>query len=380
MFLKAGKGKQRAAYAHAVVCVMAKVFNINGEVTRNSAVGPDWKNMERFVSTNIANMRQYTAESESTRKIFIDSISSIKRMMEKAGVSETIYPSRFLVNCFGKPLSYVYNNFIFENICAVCCSMARSKDDFVYLGKIRFKNIVNPHAESVFVKTESLLYRFSDGLGIYERYEEKDNLPSGEYRWSAVPKYEALGITDRQREDISRNGYLNDIFEAMKNGSAGFISDEEWDRVLTDNREILNVLKDPVADRTLHPIIVVKENMKRVIYLVPRWVTGFAVSYDDGSGMFCLRAYGPDAGTSFIDMDVDRLDSDKLHGFIEKYLNRAFYGGVTYVIPLSKDNIVLKEGVSSFKDIDFDGIRKTLKMTSAEEGNLAAVEAYRMLC
>ena len=355
---------------------MAMIYNINGNVKDNTGHAFNWNGMEDFFKKTGSYILAYNKEIETSRKILNEALSDIRRKMEKAGACGNIMPTPFLATYYGKPISMLYDGITFKNVYSICCSKPEDDNDYGYIGKLEVKKTINTLTFEKSAAYSTILYRFNKKNGIYERYQEADRQPTGYYGWIPVSVNEAMEITDRQMADIEEHKYLWLVYDELKNINDGIVTDEAWKQTISRNSEILEILNDPVADRTLKPMINTKEEKKGQIYLVPSHASGLAVSYDNGS--YRLHIYGPENDSMFIDHIVGSFSKNKnrVINFICHNLNRAFYPGNTYVLPISNEKVIIVDGIKEFSDIDFDETKKNTDYNEDEMAIIEILESY----
>lgn len=277
-------------------------------------------------------------------------IEDAENMAVKANVSGTIIPSISVINNMMTDINDFLKTFV-KHITFPVCEI-ESEDRYNYLIYAYIKK-EKEDAQGTRLNTETRFYRImKDTPDVYEKFELRGD---GSYGWGKASFAEVFGAEKEVMEMIGDDKILSAIYHDLCTSISSTVSTEYWKEFYNRNQKLINILNNPIAKRTVRPIIVATKDVKRQIYLVPKRVGGFAISYEEGD--YHIRLYGPEMYTDYINRVIGTFPSTKalLH-FFEDYLYKAFLDGDAFVFPLSEKNILVYEGVDGISEIDFDEI------------------------
>lgn len=273
-----------------------------------------------------------------------------EKMAIKANVSGTIIPSIRVIDFMMADIDDFLKSFV-KHITLPICEI-KSEDEYNYVIYAYIEK-EKEDARGIRLNTEMKFYRImKDTPDIYEKFEHRGD---GSYGWGKADFAEVFGAEKEVMDMLGNDKTLNIIYQDLCASISSTVSTKYWKEFYDRNRKLINVLNDPIAERTVRPIIVATKDAKRQIYLVPKRVGGFAISYEEGD--YHIRLYGPEMYTDYINRVIGTFPSTgSLIRFFEDYLYKAFLDGDAFVFPLSEKNILVYEGVDGISEIDFDNI------------------------
>ena len=277
-------------------------------------------------------------------------MEDVEDMVIKANVSGTIIPSIQVIDNMMTDIDNFLKTFAKHTTIPICEIKSEDKYNYIIYAYIEKGKESDKGIE---INTEMKFFRImKDAQDVYEKFKHRKD---GRYGWEKADFAEVFGAEKEVMDVLDSDKTLKMIYHDLCASVTSEVSTEYWKEFYDRNRKLIDILDDPIAKRTVRPIIVATKNAKRQIYLVPKKVGGFAISYEEGN--YYIRLYGPEMYTDYINRVIGTFpNTGSLLHFLKDYLYKAFLDGDTFIFPLSEKNILVYEGVDGISEIDFDSV------------------------